>query len=75
MDNLHVRLNVDLGKQNKIFYHSSKEHLKIRKITKFGLQMLKNTENIASQSLRILYIFILRMEKVTTFVLILPQKW
>ena len=43
------------------------------KIAKFGLQMFKNTENIASRSLRILYI--LRTEKVTIFVLILPQKW
>ena len=75
MDNLHVRLNVDLGKENKIFYHSSKKHLKMSKIAKFGWQMLKNTENIASRILRILYIFILRTEKVTIFVLILPQKW
>ena len=40
MDNLHVRLNVDLGKQNKIYHHSSKEHLKVSKIAKFGCQML-----------------------------------
>ena len=51
MDNLHVRLNVDLGKWNKIFYHSSKGHLKISQIAMFGLQTLKNTENIASRSL------------------------
>ena len=51
MDNLHVRLNVDLDKQKKIYHHSSKEHLKISKITKFGMKMLKNTENIVlSQS-------------------------
>ena len=36
MDNLHVRLNVDQGKKNKVFYCSSKEHLKISKIAKFG---------------------------------------
>ena len=46
MDNFHVRLNVDLGNYNKIVYHSSKEHLKISKIAKFGYQMLKITENI-----------------------------
>ena len=64
MDNLHVRLNLDPGKENKIYHHhSSKEHVKISRIAKFGWQMLKNTENIASRSLRILYIFILRTEK------------
>ena len=36
LDNLHVKLNVDLGKENKIFHHSSKEHLKISKLAKFG---------------------------------------
>ena len=75
MDNLHVRLDVDLGKENKVFYHSSKEHLKISKIAKLGLQMLKNTKNIGSQSLRILYIFILRTVKVTTFEAKLERKW
>ena len=62
--------NVDLGQCNRIFYH-----IKISKIAKFGWQMLKNTENIASQSLRILYIFILRTEKVTTFEAKLERKW
>ena len=37
--------------------------------------MLLNTENIALQSLRILYIFVLRGEKVTIFAAILAQKW
>ena len=39
----------------------------MNKIAKFAGQMLQNKENIASRSLRILYIFILRTEKVTTF--------
>ena len=62
MDNLHVRLNVD-------------PDLEISKIAKFGLQTSKNMENIDWRSLRILYIFISRTEKVIIFVLILPQKW
>ena len=48
--------------------------LKISIIAKFGLQMLKNTENIASRNLRILYIFILRTEKVATFEAKLKRK-
>jgi hypothetical protein len=28
MDNLHTKLNLDLGKKNKIYEHCSKEHLK-----------------------------------------------
>ena len=40
MDNANVRLNLDIGKENKIYYHSSKEHLKLSKIAlKFGWQM------------------------------------
>ena len=39
MDNLHVRLNLDLGKENKIYRHSSKEHLKI---AMFGWQNAKS---------------------------------
>ena len=50
MDNLHVRLNFDLGKRKEIYPHSSKEHPKVSKIAKFGWQMLRNTENIASRS-------------------------
>ena len=37
--------------------------------------MLQNTENIASLSFQILYIFVLRAEKVTNFGLGLPRKW
>ena len=36
MGNLHHRLNFDPGKTNKIFHHSSKEHVKISRIAKFG---------------------------------------
>ena len=40
MDDLYVRLNLDLGKEHKIYHHSSKGHRKISKIAKFGWQML-----------------------------------
>ena len=53
MGNLHYRPNFNLCKINKIFYHSVKEHLKISRIAKFGCEMLKIEENIASPSLRI----------------------
>ena len=43
MDNLHVRQKFDRGKENKIYHHSSKEHLKITKIdahsTPYRLQL------------------------------------
>ena len=47
MDNLHVKLMFDLGKENKIHRYSSKDRLQIIKIAKFGWQILKNMENIA----------------------------
>ena len=53
MGNLHYRLNFDPGQRNKIFYHSLKEYVKIRRIAKFGCEMLLNEEKIASRSLRI----------------------
>ena len=40
MGNLHYRLNFNPGKINKILYYSSKKHLKISKIAKFGGEML-----------------------------------
>ena len=40
MDNLYVRLNLPLGKENNINHHSSNEHLKISKIANFGWQLL-----------------------------------
>ena len=40
MDDLHVRHKFDVTKENKIDHHSSKEHLKISKIAKFGWQIL-----------------------------------
>ena len=36
--------------------------------------MLQNTESVALQSFQILYIFVLRAEKVTIFELKLPRK-
>ena len=40
MDNLHNRLNVELGQKTEIFYCSKKEHVKISRIAKFGSEML-----------------------------------
>ena len=40
MDDLHVRLTFNIGKTNKIFYYSLKEHPKISRIAKFGGEML-----------------------------------
>ena len=40
MDKFDIRLNLDLGKKNKIYHHSSKEHLEIKKIAKFGGKIL-----------------------------------
>ena len=40
MGDLHYRLNFDPGKTNKIFHNSSKEHVKISRIAKFGWEML-----------------------------------
>ena len=37
---LHDGLDFHPGKTNKIFHHSSKEHLKNSKISKFGYEML-----------------------------------
>ena len=57
IDDLHVSLTFNLGKKNKIFYYSEKEHPKISRIANFGGEMLKNMENIASQSLQICIYF------------------
>jgi hypothetical protein len=41
MDNLHVRLNFNLGKEKGIKYHDSyKEPNEISKIAKFGCEMI-----------------------------------
>ena len=53
MGNFHYRLSSDPGKTNKIFHHSSKWHVEISRIAKFGCEMLENGENMASRSLRI----------------------
>ena len=53
MGNLYYRPNFNPGKMNKIFCYSSKEHLQISRIAKFGCEMLQIEENIASRSLRI----------------------
>ena len=41
-----LELNIDLGKKGEIYYHSSKERLKISKTVKFGWEMLSIMENI-----------------------------
>ena len=51
---------------NQIFRYSWKEHVKLSKIAKSSGKMLWITENIARQSLRILYT-VLRAEKPTIF--------
>ena len=75
MDNLRNRLTFDLGKLNKIFYYSQKEDPKVSRIAEFGGEMLYNTENMGLLNLQILYLFVLRAEKVTIFVAILAKKW
>ena len=40
MGNLHYRPNFNPGKMNEIFYYSSKEHVKISRIAKFGGEKL-----------------------------------
>ena len=40
MEKFDIRLNLDLGKENKIYHHSSKEHLEKKKIAKFGGKIL-----------------------------------
>ena len=75
MDNLHSRPTSNLVKKSEIFCYSQKEDPKISRTAKFGGDMLCNTENIVVQSLQILYIFVLRAEKVTNFAAISAQKW
>ena len=41
IDNFHDRLNFDLDNMSKIIHHSSKQHLKVSKIAKFGGGILK----------------------------------
>ena len=52
--------------------NTTKKYPKVGRIAKFGGEM---TENIAMRSLQILYIFVLRAEKVTIFELKSPRKW
>ena len=66
MDHSPIRVNFDLGKKNKIYHHSWKEHLGISKIAKFGFEMFSNAENIALQSLQILYIYLYKAQKSVT---------
>ena len=40
---------------SKIFHHNQKGHVKVSEITKFGGDMLQNTENIVLRSLPVLY--------------------
>ena len=58
MDNLHVRFCSLCPDQDLVYHHSSKEHLKMNEIAKFGSCMLLITKNMAQQSLRILCIFV-----------------
>ena len=49
MDRLHYGQNFEKRSNGKTHYHSIEEHPKIRKIAKFGREMLLNEENIALQ--------------------------
>ena len=61
------RLNFHLGKKNKVYHYSWKEHLSTSKTAKFGREMLKNVENVVLRSLQILYVPVLRENVLTTF--------
>ena len=52
-----------MDKNNEIFYYSQKDHPEISRSAKFRGEMLWNTENLVTRSLQILYIFVLRGEK------------
>ena len=67
MGNSSVWLNFHVSKMNKINYYGSKEHLKVCIIAKFGREMLKIAENMASRNLPICYTFVLRAEICTTY--------
>ena len=67
MDNSSVWPNFHQNMKNKIHHNSWKEHIKNSKIAKFGREMLKDAENMASQILPILYTFVLQAEICTTF--------
>jgi hypothetical protein len=47
--------------------HRKKEHTKMSKFAKFGCEMLYNVENIALQSLQILYTFVCCVRKLLPF--------
>ena len=75
MDSLHNRLTFDLGKNTKAFTTARKRILRL-------VELQSSVENVvkygkyskALRSLQILYIFVLRVEKVTIFELKLPRK-
>ena len=48
MSNLHYRLNLDVGKTCEIFYHSSKEHPKVSKMTRLAVECCKIRKTCSS---------------------------
>jgi hypothetical protein len=65
MDNLYVRLNFNLSKEKGIKHQAKKNIMRLVKLQ--NLVAKKSLENIALQSLQILYMFVLRAEIVTIF--------
>ena len=63
MDKLHNRLKVELGRKDEIFYYSLKEDPKVSRIAEHGGEYIYRKENIALRSLQVLYMFVLRAEK------------
>ena len=60
-----IRLKIELGRKNEIFYKGQKEDLRISRMAKFCSEMLEIKEYVPLRSLQALYIFVLRAEKVT----------
>ena len=58
IENFHDRPSFDPRNMKEIFHHADKKkHLKIRKIAKFGGEMLQITENVSLRSLRLILYF------------------
>ena len=67
MENLHYRIIINLAcPKNEIPRNNLKVYV-AGKIPNFASKMLKCVENIALQSLQILYVIVLRVEIASTF--------
>ena len=63
MDHLPFKLNLDHPKKNDFCEYRWKKYLKSNKTGEFVYEILKNMENITLWNLQILYVFVLRAEK------------